>query len=135
MVSMLNTEAPEKASTWLGEISSRTCLIFLPGPAWFLRRNKSCRPFLGSLSLLHGLVDWYINDISANQMLYYLHCISNIKFGLKEMEPFISTPNSFILYRHCPCFSLLKSSLNFMPLMHLYSMTWSKSMRLPDGKI
>ena len=32
----VSTEAPEMACTWLGEISSCSCLIALPGPAWVL---------------------------------------------------------------------------------------------------
>ena len=39
------------ACTWFGEISSCSCLIALPGPAW-VQLSKICKPFAGSLYLL-----------------------------------------------------------------------------------
>ena len=36
------------ACTWLGEISTCSCLTALPGPAWVLL-SKICKPFAGSL--------------------------------------------------------------------------------------
>ena len=47
---LLPTEAPEKACTWLGEISSCSCITFLPCPAWVLL-SKIYKQFLGSLYL------------------------------------------------------------------------------------
>ena len=40
----------EKACTWLGEISSCSCLTFLTGPGWVLL-SKIYKPFPGSLYL------------------------------------------------------------------------------------
>ena len=46
------TETPEMACTWLGEFSSCSSLIALPGPAWVLL-SKIYKPFPGSLYILH----------------------------------------------------------------------------------
>ena len=43
-----STKAPEKACTWLGEISSCSYLAYLPGPAWVLL-SKISKPIPGSL--------------------------------------------------------------------------------------
>ena len=43
-----STEHRLKACMWLQEISSCSCLTFLPGPAWLLL-NKICTPFIRSL--------------------------------------------------------------------------------------
>ena len=58
------TEATEKAWTWLGEISSCSCLTYLPGTAWILL-SKIYKPFPGSLYksifliLMRLLVLWF----------------------------------------------------------------------------
>ena len=44
------TEDPEKACTWLRELSSCSCLNALPGPAWDLL-SKIYKPFAGALYL------------------------------------------------------------------------------------
>ena len=43
-----STESGKKAYMWLGEISSCSCLTFLPGPAWLLL-NKICKALFRAL--------------------------------------------------------------------------------------
>ena len=50
------TEAPEKACTWLGEMSSCSCLTSLPDPAWVLLR-KIYKPFPGPLNMAFKLIN------------------------------------------------------------------------------
>ena len=50
------TELRKSLGRWLREISSCSCLTFLPGPAWLLL-NKICTPFSRSLYFICFLMD------------------------------------------------------------------------------
>ena len=50
-VARIFTEPRKSLGTWLREISSCSCLTFLPGPAWVLL-SKICKEFLGSVVLI-----------------------------------------------------------------------------------
>ena len=45
---LLHTEPRKSLGTWLREISSCSCLTFLPGPAWVLL-SKICKDFFSAL--------------------------------------------------------------------------------------
>ena len=46
--SQCSTEPRKRLGTWLREISSCSCLTFLPGPAWVLL-SKICKGFFSAL--------------------------------------------------------------------------------------
>ena len=47
------TEPRKSLGTWLREISSCSCLTFLPGPAWVLL-SKICKDFFSALYIICG---------------------------------------------------------------------------------
>ena len=53
-----------KACTWLRDISSCSCLTFLPGPAWLLL-NKICKPLFRALYFAARLI---VNGIILTMM-------------------------------------------------------------------
>ena len=60
------TELPKNVCTWLREISSCSCLTFLPVPAWLLL-NKICTPF--SLSLYNSQQTAEVNAFDYSKQL------------------------------------------------------------------
>ena len=69
-----STEMGCNSSTWLQEISSCSCLIFLPGPAWLLL-NKICT--ICSLSL-YNKYEWqgYIKAVQTWDKKWRLGCVN-----------------------------------------------------------
>ena len=55
LVHLLQYRAEKKFGTWLREISSCSCLTFLPDPAW-VQLSKICKDFFSALYMYFDLI-------------------------------------------------------------------------------